>query len=473
VEQGHTPGRALVAPFLAAATREPRLPWARARHGERTLGASRRSILAAAEELRARGFPPGTLVGLVLGAAPASIEALAALWWAELVPLLIDPGVPRGAELEISGEMGARLAWRPAEGWNERLDASTAAGLGAAKETAPRLAPGAAAVRLTSGSSGAPHGVQVSAAGLRADTDALVACMGLRPSDRALVAVPLSHSYGFSVLAVPALTHGLPLVFPGPEGVLDAARALDATFLPSVPAWYRSILRSADSCLAPSLRLLVSAGAPLAPEVAREFRARFGLAIHVLYGASECGSITYDRTGTAAERGCVGTPLDGVTIELRERESEDAPGAVSVRSPALGLGYLPEREGDRARLDGRAFHGDDLARWRDGELELAGRRSDWINVKGRKVDPHAVEAAIAAHPAVREVVVLGKTRAGQDSDEIVRAVIVRGGELEFLDVIEWCRPRLAPYQLPRSVLFVGELPRTERGKLDRAKLMGL
>src|SRR5206468_3415338 len=92
-------------------------------------------------------------------------------------------------------------------------------------------------------------------------------------SDRSLVAVTLSHSYGFSVLAVPALAHGIPLAFPGAEGVLAAARTLGATFLPSVPAWYRSLLRSAGGAsLAPSLRLLVSAGAPLAPEVAREFR---------------------------------------------------------------------------------------------------------------------------------------------------------------------------------------------------------
>lgn len=411
-------------------------------------------------------------MGLVLGASPAAIEALAALWCAELVPLLIDPGVPAGTELEIARKMGAELAWRPAQGWSDELDLGAALALVPEAPRSMRLAPAAVAVKLTSGSSGEPHGVQVSAAGLRADTDALVACMGLSARDRALVAVPLSHSYGFSLLAVPALTHGIPLLFPGAEGVLEAARVLGATFLPSVPAWYRSVLRSAQGAsLAPSLRLLVSAGAPLAPAVARDFRARFGLAIHVLYGASECGSITYDRTGTAAERGRVGTLLDGVTLDLGQRADDETPGTVSVRSPALGLGYLPERAGERERLGADRFHSDDLARWCEGELELCGRRSDWINVKGRKVDPQAVEAAIASHPAVREVVVLGKSQA--HDDEIVRAVIVCEGALGFLDVIEWCRPRLAPYQLPRSVLFVGELPRTERGKLDRAKLSAL
>jgi acyl-coenzyme A synthetase/AMP-(fatty) acid ligase len=240
-----------------------------------------------------------------------------------------------------------------------------------------------------------------------------------------------------------------------------------------VPAWFRSILRGEPGELSPSLRLLVSAGAPLAPEVAREFRARFGRAIHVLYGASECGSIAYDRTGTAAERGTVGTLLEGVQLSLEPlEERDDGAGLVGVRSPALGLGYVPEERGDRARLDGARFQSEDLARWRDGELELCGRISDWINVKGRKVDPRVVEAALAAHPRVREVVVVAKTQV-ETSDQVVRAVIVRAGELDYMELVEWCRPRLAPYQVPRSVVFVEELPRNERGKLDRARLLAL
>jgi len=467
-------GKALVGPFLESAEREPRRVWARASLGTRALGESRERILAAARELGDRGLPPGTIAGLVLAAAPSSLEALAALWCADLVPLLIDPSVPRDAEREISRRMGARLAWRPPENWTDGLAPCNAVPL---SPVTPRVLPAAAAVKLTSGSSGEPRGVLVSAAALRADTDALVACLGLRASDRSLVAVPLSHSYGFSLLAVPALTHGITLLFPGAEGLLSAARALEATFLPSVPAWYRSVLRREQVAeLAPALRLLVSAGAPLAPDVAREFRARFGLAIHVLYGASECGAITYDREGTAAERGRVGTLVEGVTIELEDQVTGEDPGIVSVRSPALGLAYVPEHEGDRERLGNGRFRSADLGRWRAGELELCGRRSDWINVKGRKVDPREVEAAIAAHPDVRDVAVLAKPRPGREDehdDEVVRAVIVRDGELGFLDVIDWCRTRLAPHQLPRSVVFVGELPRTERGKLDREKLIAL
>jgi acyl-CoA synthetase (AMP-forming)/AMP-acid ligase II len=458
--------RALLAPFWSSVARDPRRVWARGVGVQRTLEESGARIWAASANLTARSRAPGELVGLVMPATPASIEAVAALWEAECVPVLIDPAVPREAQEEIARRLGAARVWRLDEAFQAPLDVRQV------REVAvqPRSLPEAAAVKLTSGSTGEPQGVVVSARALFADTDALMRAFGLGVDDTGLVAVPLSHSYGFSVLTLPALTHGLALAFPGAENARGAARALSATFLPSVPAWYRSVLRSAaEDSLAPSLRLLVSAGAPLAPEVAREFRARFGRPIHVLYGASECGSIAFDHTGTAAERGRVGRALTGVTVELEGAGSE-VPGLVCVRSPALASGYLPERPG--VRLTAERFQSEDLARLHDGELELCGRQSDWINVKGRKVDPRAVEVALAGHPAVREVVVLGKPNP-DSTDETVRAVIVPDRALEYLELLDWCRSRLASYQLPRSVVFVSEIPRTERGKLDRARLLAL
>ncbi len=474
MEQDSTAEHALVAAFLRSARESPDHAWAHTQDGPRSRGASAERILTAGASLRANGPPAGALVGLVMPPVPDAVEALAALWCAGLVPILIDPSLPQDAARESARRLGARLFWCPEPGRDATLDPARAEPLepdpvapGAAHT--PSAHPDAAAVKLTSGSSGAPQGVEVSAAALLADTEALVSCIGLSAGDRGLVAVPLSHSYGFSVLTLPALTHGLELVFPGDAGVRAAARSMQATFLPSVPAWFHSVLRG-EGQLAPSLRTLVSAGAPLSADLARGFRQRFGVPIHVLYGASECGSITYDREGGAAERGRVGTLLDGVRVEL-EGGSEDEPGLVSVHSPALGLGYLPRGSAGDRLAHGR-FLSEDLARWREGELELCGRRSEWISVKGHKVDPREVAARIEAHPRVREAAVIAKPRAGQ-TEETVRAVIACEGELSYLEIVEWCRASLAPHKLPRSVVFVRELPRNERGKLDRTRLRAL
>ncbi len=456
-------GDAFVNPFLEAAERAPDAVWARSTGATWTRGASAGRIRACARALRERALPDASLVALVLTPTPAAVEALAAVWLAELVPVLIDASVPTGGELEIGRRLGARLAWR-ADGEPRSITCDE-----------PRRLEGAGAIKLTSGSTGAPQGVVVSSAALMADTAALMRCMQLGSEDRGLVLVPLSHSYGFSVLTLPSLAHGLGLVFPEDRNVLTAAREQEATFLPSVPAWFQSVLRGGDAePLAPSLRLLVSAGAPLQADVARGFRERFGRAIHVLYGASECGSIAFDRTGTAAERGRVGTLLDGVAVELEAAaRATGGAGLVCVRSPACGDGYLPEREGGAARLAAGRYRSEDLAAWVDGELELRGRTSAWIDVKGRKVDPRDVEAALAGHPSILDVAVLGKPLAN-GSGESVRAVIACApGALSYLDVIAWCRPRLAAYQLPRSVVFVASLPRTERGKLDRTRLLAL
>jgi acyl-CoA synthetase (AMP-forming)/AMP-acid ligase II len=459
-------GKDLVAPFLERGENDANAPWARSPTAQRTFGESRERILALTRQLAERELPAGSLASLVVTSSPAAVEILAALWLADLVPVLIDPATPPELEHRIATRLGARLAWRAPLDWNDELALDDH--WLPAPETLCTL-PDAAAVKLTSGTTGEPQGVVVGAAALAADTNALMAGMGLGATDRSLVAIPLSHSYGFSVLTVPALTHGIPLLLPDGAGILETARAHGATFLPSVPAWFQSILRRPDTDLGPTLRTLVSAGAPLDPAVARAFRERFGVPIHSLYGASECGSICYDRTGNAAENGRVGTLLDGVSVDLGQK----TPGLVTVRSPAAGLGYLPPRDGDQNRLQGGCYHSEDLARWEADELQLCGRQSDWINVKGHKVDPLVVETALGSHPNVAEVVVVARPDAG-DGEQTVRAVIVRRADpMSFMDVIDWCRPRLAPYQMPRSVVFVEALPRNDRGKVDRAQLVAL
>jgi long-chain acyl-CoA synthetase len=211
--------------------------------------------------------------------------------------------------------------------------------------------------------------------------------------------------------------------------------------------------------------------------------------VHVFYGASECGGICYDRAGGAAERGTVGSPVEGVSVELvavepamvasgagdpgAERAAGGGEGRVAVRSPAVATGYLAGGGLEASdRLAGGRYLTDDLAAWRDGELALVGRLNDLINVKGKKVNPREVERVLGELAAVEEVVV--SSSAGEGREAVVRAVIAcRPGTLSPEEVVAWCRQRLAEHKVPRSVLLVDELPHTLRGKLDRQALAGL
>ena len=298
-----------------------------------------------------------------------------------------------------------------------------------------------------------------------ADDAALAVTMGIGNGDRLLATIPMSHSYGLSSLAMPALMRGTLLILPDEGRVFDpliAAEQTGATVFPTVPAVLDALLRLAEPPSWPAaLRLVLTAGAPLSPVTAGRFREAFGLPVHVFYGASECGGICYDREGTAGERGTVGTPVEGVRIVLEE-------GVITVHSPAVAAGYIPE--GDDRLGNGRFVAGD-FAEWRDGELVLRGRVDDLVNIKGKKVNPREVEAVLAQLPGVREVAVLGVCLPGR-SDEVLRAVVA-ADNLTAAEVVAWCRPRLSPHKVPRSVVLVTELPRTSRGKLDRRELTAI
>jgi long-chain acyl-CoA synthetase len=308
---------------------------------------------------------------------------------------------------------------------------------------------------------------------LLADEAALARTMGFRDDDRLLGALPLSHSYGFTTLALSALVRGLTLVLPsdrGPFAPLAAARELGATIFPTVPAYFQALLKMSQPPTWPDeLRLAISAGAVLPSTTAVQFRETYGQPVHVFYGSSECGGICYDREGGAAERGTVGTLVEGVRISLRPIDSDDVKeGLVPVVSAGVGETYLPDRD---SRLGSGRFETNDVGAWQDGELVLRRRVDRVINLRGRKVDPSEVERVLAALDGVDEAVVIGVTSPG-GGEEIVRAVVAcAAGRLNYQRVAAWCRHKLADHKVPRSVIIVDAIPRTSRGKIDRAALL--
>ncbi|HET8948815.1 MAG TPA: fatty acid--CoA ligase family protein, partial [Candidatus Polarisedimenticolia bacterium] len=286
-----------------------------------------------------------------------------------------------------------------------------------------RVPAGTAVIKLTSGSSGRPRGVACTAEALLADDEAIRAGMGIGEGDRLVAAVPFAHSYGLSSLVVPALTRGLPLLVPDagvPLAPWLLAQKLGGTVLPTVPAFAAGLVALEEGPAWPAtLRLLVTAGAPLWPETAARLRRRYGRRAHVFYGASECGGIAYDPSGEAGERGTVGAPLPGVRLRLEPvAGAVRGTGRLVVRSASVALSYLPAPE--EALRDGR-FVTSDLVRRHGDAVELLGRLDALINVRGRKIDPREVERHIARLRPVRDVVVHAVTAPG--GEPRVRAVV--------------------------------------------------
>ncbi len=426
----------------------------------------------------------GAPVGLLAPNGPGFLAGLIALRRAGCPAVLLDPLATSQETLGASTVLGPLPVLTVAPAW-PRGPADFRLTLPGGSDAAAVLSlpPDTAVVKMTSGSAGEPRGVAVTSEALLADDAALRSCMGIGPDDLLIAAIPFSHSYGLSSLVLPALVRGLPLVMPaedGPFAPILAARSCAATVLHTVPAWIAALGKLADAPPLPeSLRLIVSAGGPLLPRASREFRRRCRRTVHAFYGATECGGIAYDSAGDAGERGTVGEPIPGVRVTLLPVPGIDseAGGRVVVESPALGLGYVPERSDAReevdARLGGSRFVSQDLAAYDGSELRLLGRLDDVINVHGRKVRPAEVEQVIAGIDAVEEVVVHA-FHGGAESEPSVRAVVACArGALTSQEIIAACRGRLSDFKIPRTVLLVSELPRTGRGKIDRAAAASL
>ncbi|HYG61132.1 MAG TPA: class I adenylate-forming enzyme family protein [Thermoanaerobaculia bacterium] len=458
--------------------RDPAAPLVLTPERRATVGDVEALAQAAGSVTAAAGLAPGTLIGLVAPNGPGMLASLVALARAGIAVLLLDGQTPEAEGMRIAHALGAAALLRCHTGW----PAGPADWSLAPAASEPRWLPDTAVVKLTSGSTGAPRGIATSAEALLADDEALTATMGIGPDDRLLATVPFSHSYGLSSLVIPCLVRGTVLVMPEESSLFDpffAGRQAGATVFPSVPAYLDALLRlSEPTPPPPGLRLVLTAGAPLRPETSLRFRETFGLPVHVFYGASECGGICYDREGGAAERGTVGAPVEGVRVTLAPEEHDEAEGGhpgegiVTVESAAVARGYLPDPE---PRLQDGRFVAGDRAVWRDGELALLGRRDDQVNIKGKKVNPREVEGVLAQLQGVDEVAVLGVPAPRHPQQgELLRAVVAcRPGRLTAEDVLGWCRSRLAPHKVPRSIILVPELPRTSRGKLDRPALRAL
>jgi long-chain acyl-CoA synthetase len=399
----------------------------------------------------------GPVVGLAVGNSAAFVELFFALRRRGVAPALIDGARTAAEKAEICRRLGVPLLLHrdpegPGESLGEGIRATRLAGVEA---TTPP--PGTALVKLTSGSTGEPVGACLTEEALAAGIEQIARGMDLGAGQRVLVAIPLSHSYGFDngVLSLAAV--GTPLVLEPsfyPAALLRALAEGEVAFLPAVPPMIRALAESEWPADLPLARV-ICAGGPLAPPFARRFRERSGLAVHQFYGSTETGGISFEtHPREAGAAGTVGRPLPGVEISL------GADGRVEVDSAANFFARL----GDGVRQR-RPVVLSDHGEWTpEGRLRLIGRAADLLKVGGRRVSAAAVEAALRCLEGVEDVAVVG-VEDPLRGDRVVAFVVGRPCRLE-----PGCLP---PGLVPRDLRRVEALPYTERGKLDRARLRRL
>ncbi|MGD0241354.1 MAG: AMP-binding protein [Streptosporangiaceae bacterium] len=314
-----------------------------------------------------------------------------------------------------------------------------------------RVAEGTAVVIGTSGSTGVPKGVELSAAALRHSAQASLDRVGARPGERWLCCLPVTHVAGLQVL-VRSLVSGTEPVLAGHADAATLA-ASGCAHVSLVPTQLRRLLESDIDKWTPlagfSSVLLGGAAAPAGLLAA--VRAA-GVPVVTTYGMTEtCGGCVYD-----------GVPLDGVRVKIADDERVWLGGPVLFTQYRGASGAPQEswfRTGDLGRLD------------ESGRLTVRGRADDVINTGGYKVVPGEVEAALESCPGVRDVAVLGQP--DPEWGERVVAVVAPsdpadppGLELLRLHV----RERLPRYAAPSRVVMVDAVPMLASGKHDIVRL---
>ena len=374
---------------------------------------------------------------LVERATPRLVELLAAALdgtGPAIVPL--DAGLPPARLAELIGALGP--------GSVEDAEGVTTVRSGPGEG----VAEGTAVIIGTSGSTGVPKGVELSAAALRHSARASLDRVGAGPGERWLCCLPVTHVAGLQVL-VRSLTGGTEPVL-AERADAETVAAAGCAHVSLVPTQLQRLLLQAGAPLAGFSSVLLG-GAAAPPGLLTAARDA-GVPVVTTYGMTEtCGGCVYD-----------GVPLDGVRAEVRDD------GRIWISGPVLFSGYLG---GARAPADGWFRTGDLGALDAAGRLTVRGRADDVINTGGHKVVPGEVAAALQACPGVRDAAVVGQP--DPEWGERVVAVVVPAdpGDPPSLELLRrHVRARLPRYAIPSTVVMVDAVPMLPSGKHDIVRL---
>ncbi len=512
--------------FAAQAARSPGAVAIEAAGGRLTYAELDGASGRLARRLRHASVGPGVVVGLFVERTVELPAGILAVWKAGGAYLPLDPSLPapRLAFLLADSQAPvvattAGLAGRlPPLGGGVRtvlLDAQEPSGdpadepsdppagdsvFGEAPAAAPR--PGDLAYLIyTSGTTGQPKAALVEHGSLASTLDAVARGSAFGAGDR----MPSLASFSFDIflfeLLAPLLSGGTCVLLPlrptlDPERL--AAALATATALHAVPALMRQVvdLVGRRGAAAPVLRHLFTGGDAVPADLLADLTATFPhAAVQALYGPTEaaivCAAWRTPRqvsrlvsplvSHTGEARSLLGRPLAGVEIRLCDRAGQPVPigvrGEIWIGGAGVARGYWRREELTAERFvsrEGRRwFRSGDLARrLPDGRLEFLGRADDQVKVRGFRIEPAEVEAALLAHPSVTAAAVLARETASGDRQLVACLVPRAGGEIDRRELAGFLAGRLPEPMVPAVFVSLAALPLTAHGKVDRRALAG-
>ncbi len=337
------------------------------------------------------------------------------------------------------------------------------------------------ALPYSSGTTGLPKGVMLSHRNMVVNVDQGLALLDVQAGETTVAFLPFFHIYGMNVLMNTFLAHGSALVtmprfdLEALLGHIQTHRVKRLLIAPPV-AIALAKHPMIDQFDLSSLRIVLSAAAPLGPEVSAAVSARLGCAVIQGYGMTELSPLTHAVPHHTPRPGAVGITAPNTFTRIVDPETgqdcgADQPGEVWVKGPQVMIGYHNRPEATAAMVqDGWLRTGDLGVVDADGYLFIRDRLKELIKVKGFQVAPAEVEAELLGLPGVADAAVIGV--ADDEAGERPLAFVVRqpGSDLSAEAILDALRPHLASYKLPVGITFIDAVPKSASGKILRRVL---
>jgi oxalate---CoA ligase len=334
----------------------------------------------------------------------------------------------------------------------------------------------------TSGTISRPKLVPLTHRNLTASAHSIRSSLELGPLDRCMNVMPLFHIHGLVGAVLSTLAAGASVVCtPGFDAFrffpwLDETRP---TWFTAVPTMHQLLLRRAaahaEVIERSRLRLLRSSSASMPPAVLEEAERVFGVPLIEAYGMTEAShQMTVNPLPPRARKpGSVGPPTS-VEVRILDAEGRSVPqgdrAEVAIRGAGVTAGYVANPSANAAAFtDGWFRTGDEGYLDEDGYLFLTGRLKELINRGGEKISPREVDEVLLRHPQVEQAVAFALPHSIL-GEEVAAAVIVAGDAPTEGELRDFARVYLAPFKVPRRVVFVDEIPQGPTGKLQRIGL---
>lgn len=338
------------------------------------------------------------------------------------------------------------------------------------------------AIIYTGGTTGKPKGVVLTHQAIHWNAVNTILSWNLSNDDVTLTYLPMFHTGGLNALTIPILLSGGKVVLARKFDPAEAIRLLNeelATIVLLVPTMHHLLVNHPDfsSAQFPSMKTFLSGGAPCPHRIYEAYHAK-GIAFKEGYGLTEAGPNNFYIHPEEARRkhGSIGRPMMLNAVRIVDDygcEVDDGQaGELLIQGHHVFRYYWRNEQATHETLrDGWLCTGDLAMRDGDGYHYILGRKKEMIITGGENVFPLEVEQWISEHPAVSEVSVVGLP--DEKWGELVAAFVVvkQGHSVGEAEIKQHCAGHLGRYKIPKRVLFVEELPKTDVGKIDKKALV--